>query len=90
LYVQKEIDSEEMSMKDILNILEKLRILENTFAWDRLREIRNNLAHEYPYCIEERIENIALTMEGYKMLKNIYFNLKKFCDFSSLQNSIEN
>lgn len=80
LYVQKEIDNENISMKDALNLLEKLAIIKNSHAWDRLREIRNNLSHEYPYCIEERIENISLAMEGYKILTEIYLNLKKYCE----------
>jgi len=80
LYAQKEIDNENISMKDALNLLEKLGIIKNSHAWDRLREIRNNLSHEYPHCAEERIENISLAMEGYKILIEIYSNLKKYCE----------
>lgn len=80
LYVQKEVDSDNISMKDALNLLEKLEIIENSHTWDRLREIRNNLSHEYPYSIEERIENINLAIEGYEILKEIYSNLKDYCE----------
>lgn len=51
-----------MPMKDILNLLEKLSIPEKASDWDRLREIRNSLAHEFPFDIEERIENIHLAL----------------------------
>ena len=79
LFVQKELDSDDVPMRDILNILEKLRIVDSVLEWDRLREIRNNLSHEYPFSIQERVENINLALEGYLILKKIYFNLKGFC-----------
>ena len=75
LYELKEIDDENMPMKDILNILEKLSILEKASDWDRLMEIRNSLAHEYPFDIEERIENIHLALEGFELLQTIYKNI---------------
>ncbi len=80
LFAQKELDSENVAMKDVINLMERLGILVNAHDWDRLREIRNNLSHEYPFCIQERIENIKLAIEGYDLLKTIYFNLKKYCE----------
>ncbi|RUM44503.1 MAG: hypothetical protein DSY46_05545 [Hydrogenimonas sp.] len=78
LYEVKEIDHENIPMKDALNLLEKLGVLESSESWDRLREIRNSLAHEYPSNIEDRVENIILSLEGYQLLKEIYANLKAF------------
>ena len=60
LYELKEIDSFSIGMIDVLNLLEKLEIIENATDWDNLREIRNILAHEYPLDIDERVENIQL------------------------------
>ena len=77
LYEQKEIEEMDMPMKDILNLLEKLGFLESVQVWDRLREIRNNLAHEYPFDIQERIENIEMALEGFEILKDIYTQLRK-------------
>jgi len=77
LYELKEIDSYSISMIDVLNILEKLNIINSTIEWDRLREIRNILSHEYPLNSKERIENIELALEGYLLLKDIYKNIKK-------------
>ena len=66
-------------MKDALNILEKLEIIENKEEWDFFREIRNNLTHEYPsHNMNEKIENINLCLDSYERLKVLYFNLKKF------------
>lgn len=78
LYTLKEIDDENLPMKDVLNILEKLNIVENSKDWDKLREIRNILSHEYPIYIEERIENILLALNGYFLMKKIFYNLKRF------------
>ena len=75
LYVTNEIDDLSTPMIDILNILEQYSILKKD-DWDRLREIRNSIAHEYPYSIQERVENIYLALDGYEILKQIYKNIK--------------
>jgi hypothetical protein len=71
LYEIKEIDTFDTPMIDILNLLERLHILDRT-SWENLRETRNLLAHEYPLSVEERIENIELVLERYGVLKEIY------------------
>ena len=78
LYELKEIDSFSIGMIDVLNLLEKLEIIEDATDWDNLREIRNILAHEYPLDIDERVENIHLALDGYQNLKKIYNRLKYF------------
>jgi len=76
LYELKEIDTINMPMIDVLNTLEKLEIISDTHHWDKLREIRNAIAHEYPFDIQERVDNIKLAILGFEMLKNIYMALK--------------
>lgn len=78
LYESKEIDDVYLPMIDVLNILEKLDIIEDANNWDELREIRNAIAHEYPFHIDERVENIKLALKGYEILKEIYANLCNF------------
>lgn len=39
---------EEMTFIDKLNKLEKLKLIPSTEEWLSLRQVRNNLAHEYP------------------------------------------
>jgi hypothetical protein len=63
-------------MKDMLNRLEKLQLIESASQWDTLREIRNAIIHEYPLDTAERIENIAMAIQGYGLLKQMYANLK--------------
>jgi len=78
LYQLKEIDNQSLSMIDILNLLEKLEIIEDAKEWDLLREIRNSLAHEYPFNIDERIINIKTAINRYEILKKIYININTF------------
>lgn len=76
LFELKELDDESLPMIDILNRLEKLQLIENIGQWDTLREIRNAIAHEYPLDMEERLENIAMAIEGYRIMKQMYMRLK--------------
>jgi hypothetical protein len=76
LFELREIDDDSVPMKDMLNRLEKLHLIESASQWDTLREVRNAIAHEYPLDTEERIENMAMSIEGYGLLKQIYANLK--------------
>lgn len=77
-YDMKEIDTFSLSMLDVLHLLEKKEIIQDSMQWERLREVRNILAHEYPFDIEERIENIGLALEGFQTLKAIYSQLKTY------------
>lgn len=78
LYELKEISDYSIPMIDVLNIFEKMNIIESADDWDRLREIRNSITHDYPADIEERIENIILALEGYELLKKIFIRIKDY------------
>ena len=56
---------------DILNRLEQLEILNSAFAWVELRKIRNDIAHEYPASLIERIEGINYIFDKLEELKQI-------------------
>ncbi|MEI8115617.1 MAG: hypothetical protein WCI54_18440, partial [Bacteroidia bacterium] len=56
---------------DILNRLEKLEILDSAFSWVQLRKIRNDIAHEYPASLIERIEGINFLFNNLESLKQI-------------------
>ncbi|MFA7230669.1 MAG: hypothetical protein WC071_05315 [Victivallaceae bacterium] len=79
LFELKEINDWSIPMIDILHTLEKLGIIDSIDEWDKLRELRNVLAHEYPADIEDRIENIALALDGFEKLKNQFLKIKKYC-----------
>jgi len=56
---------------DILNRLEKLGILDSAFSWVQLRKIRNDIAHEYPASLVERIEGINFLFNNLEGAKQI-------------------
>jgi hypothetical protein len=78
LYELKEIENKHLPMLDILHKLEELNILYDIQNWEILREIRNELTHEYELNPISRQENIKKAMWGYQELKNIYENIKKY------------
>ena len=84
LFSLREINSENMAMIDILNRLEKLEIIQSVADWDRLREIRNVIAHEYPSNIEERLENIGLALSGYVQIKRFYANIQQYAQLKGI------
>lgn len=55
---------ESVPIIDILNLLERYRFLDSVQRWQEIREIRNQIAHEYHLDIEELILTlrIAFTM----------------------------
>ena len=73
----REDESDNMTMLDILNRLEKLDIIESVEMWDKLREIRNAITHEYPEEIDIRIDNIRLALWGYLRIKEIITNIEQ-------------
>jgi len=84
LFELKEIDNLAIPMKDTLNILAKLEVIDDPNDWDTLREIRNILTHEYPLNIQERIENVELSYKGFEIIKKIYNNLIVYCSKNGL------
>jgi len=64
---------------DILNRLEKMELLIRT-EWIKLRKIRNDVAHEYSYNIEELVDSLNDIFEVKDNLLNIYDNFYIYCE----------
>jgi hypothetical protein len=75
LYELGEIDSFAIPFRDVLDILEKLEILKAD-EWLLIREIRNELSHDYPDDIGESIENLKLAIKFFPKILEIYKKLK--------------
>ena len=63
---------DEMSLIDVLDRLEKLRIIDSTENWIKLRKLRNKLAHEYPDEQDKILEEIKEAMKWVDYFKEIY------------------
>ena len=75
LYQLGEIDNFAIPFIDILNNLEKLNIIKAD-EWMKIREIRNELSHEYPSEIDESLQTLNLALEVFPQMEQIYKNLK--------------
>jgi hypothetical protein len=65
---------------DILNRLEKLEVIDSALSWIQLRKIRNDVTHEYPALISEKIEGINLLFENLGVIKMIIFRCRSILD----------
>lgn len=66
-----------LSTIDMMNKLQKLHIIEDISTWQKLRDIRNIIAHEYPdsYDIISKTLNEAIALSPF--LSTILANIKK-------------
>jgi len=68
---------EKMTFLDILNRLDKLEILQKD-KWLELREVRNEIAHEYSFNQDEVVDNINMVYEKTDELIMVYKELYKY------------
>jgi len=74
---------------DILNRLEELEVVDKD-KWLRLREIRNNIAHEYSFNLDEVVNSIELIYDVSDELIKIYEDMLLFCNDRFLLSEEEN
>lgn len=75
-----EYNTETLSFIDCLNILEKHYIIDNANNWDKLRGVRNSIAHEYNDNIEYQVNMLNKVYDSYKSLLKIFGAIKKRFD----------
>ena len=61
-----------MPLIDILNKLEKFKIIDSENDWKYFRKLRNILTHEYPDNEDDLIQGIRETLVVYPKVKAIY------------------
>ena len=63
------------SMLDIINNIDKRKIISSFEEWQNLRDIRNFFSHEYPESDDEKAENLNMaykhSTELFQTLQNI-------------------
>ncbi|MBF0096082.1 MAG: hypothetical protein HQM04_05320 [Magnetococcales bacterium] len=70
--------SEQESFLDILQRAEKRRIIPSVSAWLALRQLRNQLAHEYPDHPERVLSNLRALVEQTPLLLTIHHHLRSW------------
>ena len=78
LYLNEDIEGKPFI--DILNLMEKLHLLESANTWKELRENRNELAHNYENEPEHMSETINKLYKKKDILIGIYTNLKRYIE----------
>ena len=74
-----EEDVKRKTFIDILNRLEELEIIDKN-TWLELREVRNEIAHEYSFNTEEVVGSISDVYEKCDEMLVIYNRIKAFCE----------
>mgnify|MGYP001324604226 CR=1 FL=1 len=62
---------------DILNLAEKYEFIDSRIEWNKLRDIRNHLTHEYPHNPALTAEYLNQAVEASSRLLQIWQNIKK-------------
>lgn len=65
---------------DILNKLEKLKIIDSSKTWLRLRQARNTVTHEYPTMISEQIDGLNVLYNEVEVLTGLWSRLRFFVE----------
>jgi len=73
-------EEEVLTQLDVINKLDKRKIIPSFEAWKRLREIRNLFSHDYPDSDEERAEALNAAHEHSLDLIRTLDNLKKYVE----------
>jgi predicted nucleotidyltransferase len=69
---------EALTLIDILNKLEKINILQDVNVWKKLRNIRNNIAHQYDDEPEEMAQALNDIFAYKDELLNVFDNIDNF------------
>jgi len=72
-------DVKKKTFIDILNRLEELEVVDKN-EWLKLREMRNEIAHEYSFNIEEVVDSIVIIYTISSQLLDMYHKTVAFCD----------
>ena len=67
-----------MSMRDVLDRLERLGVIDSVESWVYMRELRNTIAHDYPLDTQEVVLSLNELVGSTETLKLylVYLSLK--------------
>jgi hypothetical protein len=75
VYLQEDILDK--PFRDILHNLERLKIIDSSDTWLALRELRNDLTHDYPMMVEETIDKLNHLITQLPVLENILVTIER-------------
>ncbi|MFW5754755.1 MAG: hypothetical protein ACOCV9_08120 [Marinilabiliaceae bacterium] len=71
-------DTSQMAFIDVFRRLEKLNVISDLEEWQVLREIRNDLAHEYPLLLQETIDSVNAVLSKKETLIDFFERINDY------------
>ena len=65
-------------MSEVLYHIEKEEIIDSLDNWIELREVRNELEHDYPEELKEALNDLKFCIESFNKLEEYYLNSVNF------------
>ena len=65
-----------LSMRDVLDRLERLGVIDSVESWVYMRELRNTIAHDYPLNTQEVVLSLNELVGSTETLKVVYERLR--------------
>ncbi len=65
-------------MSEILYEIERERIIDSLENWIELREVRNELEHDYPEELKEALKDLKFCIDSFEKIESYYLNALRF------------
>lgn len=69
-----------VKMSEVLFMMEKEGIIDSFDNWMELREIRNELEHDYPDELQEALDDLKFCVDNFGRLEGYYLGAKAFAE----------
>ncbi|MEY8611925.1 toxin-antitoxin system antitoxin subunit [Parabacteroides segnis] len=73
-YLDEDVSA--LPMRDILNLLERYHFIDSADEWGYIRELRNEIAHDYPLMENDIVSVLNELISKVPILKSIYKRMK--------------
>ena len=78
LYARLEGTEKPVPFIDVLSKLEKLEVLSSGEDWQFFRNLRNNLAHDYPESREQNVLTLNLLFDEFPRMLQMYVQVRNY------------
>jgi len=65
-------------MSEVLSNIEKENIIDSLENWIELREVRNELEHDYPEELQEALDDLKYCVDSFEKIESYYLNSFNF------------
>lgn len=65
-------------MSEVLSNIEKENIIDSLENWIELREVRNELEHDYPEEVQEALDDLKYCIDNFYKIESYYLNSYNF------------